>query len=710
MKRGFALLLAAIFALGCAGCGSTRDGTNEVPTERFVAQPTAQSASTGTTSMSVNRLTGRLTIRRPTLQTSQDIGDAGMWTIFVYLCGTDLESDGCGMASDDLREMIDGTENGGMRYVVETGGAYSWEHESVNAARLQRFLVQNGTLELVDDLPRTGMGREETFADFLEWGLRNYASEHMGVVLWNHGGGSITGVCFDETDDFDSLSLRELDAAFLSACGKTGRRFDFAGFDACLMGTLEAANILASYADYMIASQETEPGSGWSFDAIGRYLGANPQTDAGQLGIVVCDSYLEECREVDDDNLCTLSAIDLKKLDEFLVRFNEFARGMYDAGANTADCAAMIRGIQAADNFGGNNRSEGYTNMVDVGGVIAACRDYAPGADEALAALDAAVAYAVNGASHAGASGLSMYYPLSVQGSEELSIFADICPSPYYLSFVDRLGRGSVNGGETDDYDDGSFFDEGGDWSWGVSGEGEDGYWDYLNDYEQTGESPLITFATAPHLDENGSFWFQFDEDGYNYASDVCGVLYEVSPDGEDIIDLGETYDILGGWDDGRFADDFDGYWLSLPDGQNLATYIVEDAGDHVIYTSPITLNGADTNLRLRQDNYDGSVTIEGAWDGLDEYGAASRDIIKIEPGDVIVPRYYAYSIESWDELEYVGWEYVVTDETEIRYDVLEDGDYLFAFRIDDIFGDYLLTDFARFNVQDGEAYYYPED
>ena len=38
-----------------------------------------------------------------------------------------------------------------------------------------------------------------------------------------------------------------------------------------------------------------------------------------------------------------------------------------------------------------------------------------------------------------------------------------------------------------------------------------------------------------------------------------------------------------------------------------------------------------------------------------------------------------------------------------------EDGDYMFAFGIDDIFGDYYLTDFVMFNVEDGEAYYYPD-
>ncbi|MCR5235609.1 MAG: hypothetical protein K6E34_00220 [Lachnospiraceae bacterium] len=36
--------------------------------------------------------------------------------------------------------------------------------------------------------------------------------------------------------------------------------FDFIGFDACLMATVETAYMLSPYADYMIASEEFEPG------------------------------------------------------------------------------------------------------------------------------------------------------------------------------------------------------------------------------------------------------------------------------------------------------------------------------------------------------------------------------------------------------------------------------------------------------------------
>jgi hypothetical protein len=724
------LLPALLLLLGCCGCGLLDD---DEETDGAAAETSAAEAAPASETpqpearglrMSVNRETGELTLTRPSLPERSAAGDRGVWTIFVYLCGTDLETDDGG-ATDDLLEMLEGANGDWVRFVVQTGGAEEWWNDTVDSSRLQRYLIENGELTLAEEQPAAGMGRGKTLSAFLRWGADRYASAHMGVVLWDHGGGSITGVCFDETDDYDSLSLRELDAALLDVCTAMGGKFDFIGFDACLMGTLETANILASYASYMIASQEIEPGSGWDYAAMGKYLAGHPGAAAADLGRAVCDSYLASCRTSGDEDVCTLSLIDLGKLDGVLTAFNDFARGMFEASADAAACADMVRAIQKTDNFGGNNKSEGYTNMVDMGGVISACAAYAQGAGPALEALKAAVAYSVSGKTHRDASGLSLYYPLSVQGSRELSVFGEICPSPYYVSFVDRQNQGSVSLDAAEDYDGDEWFDDDGNWFWDLldawldDGDWTDGdwgdddwtddYWDYLDDYEQTGESPLITFAVEPHTDEDGVFWFELDDNGYCYAADVYGVVFQLSYDGEDLIELGETYDLNGDWDTGVFADDFDGWWISLPDGQNLATYIVEDGEDFTIYTSPVLLNGEETNLRLRLDYAYGTLTIEGAWDGIDAYGALSREIVKLRRGDVITPLYNAYALESDDEFYYQGEDYVFTDTPELCYDLMADGDYFFAFCIDDIYGDYCLSDFAVFSIEDGEVWFWDE-
>ena len=597
--------------------------------------------------MQVDKATGKMLIRRPEQETSATMGEKGSWTIFVYLCGTDLESPMFkgGSATDDIKEMKAATADDRIRFVIQTGGTTFWHNGDMDEDLNQRFVIEGGKLIKVGEEDRVSMGKTSTLAEFLKWGVKNFAAEKMGVVLWDHGGGSIEGVCWDEYDE-DCLTLREIDAALLSVYKTMTDKFEFVGMDACLMGTVEMANIAASYARYMYGSEEMEPGGGWDYTEIGNYLARNPGADGAELGKIVSDSYLASCKKQGDSEIATMSVIDLSKVDKMVESFNTFAKSMYDSAANSATFSAMSKKITKIDNFGGNNKSEGYTNMVDYGGLLTACADYTTGSQEALAALRDCVVYSVHGSDHPNASGLAIYYPLEVQTQAELKTFESVCLSPYYLSYVDKRTQGFVSAGEDYEYDDDTWF-PGGFWSW-------------LTDYDE-------------------------DEDGEGY------------------IEIGETYDLEADWDEGYFADAFDGYWLSLPDGQNLATYIVDTTDDYIIYSSPILLNDEETNLRIRQ-TYDGAITVEGAWDGIGNNGISSRNIVKIGTGDTIVPMYYSYD---WDGEEdvYYGEEYDVEGKLRVDYSLLLEGEYLYSFCIDDVYGDYYMTDPVAFYVDaDGEV------
>ena len=67
----------------------------------------------------------------------------------------------------------------------------------------------------------------------------------------------------------------------------------------------------------------------------------------------------------------------------------------------------------------------------------------------------------------------------------------------------------------------------------------------------------------------------------------------------------------------------------------------------------------------------------------------------------MITPIYYAYSLDNDDEFEYVGEEYTVNGEVEIYYDLMPAGEYYYSFCIDDIYGDYYLTDFTAFVIDE---------
>ena len=63
------------------------------------------------------------------------------------------------------------------------------------------------------------------------------------------------------------------------------------GSDACLMQMIEVAYELKDYAQYVIGSEETEPGDGWTYDTFLAELVKNPSMGGDQLAKAVVDGY-----------------------------------------------------------------------------------------------------------------------------------------------------------------------------------------------------------------------------------------------------------------------------------------------------------------------------------------------------------------------------------------------------------------------------------
>ena len=705
--KRIAALLSAAAMLTAVGCGSEESSSKAEPTtaesapaaESQAAEestPVTESKSDGSAEkktvssgmkMSVNKSSGALSIERAG-QKSTPMGDEGTWTVFVYLCGTDLES-GHGSATGDIKQMLAAEGSDNVSFVFQTGGTSAWQKEEISSGENQRFVVRNGEMQLADSAELTNMGDPDTLTDFLKWGVENYPAEKMGVIFWDHGGGSIAGACFDELNEGNGLTLAEMNSSFSQVYEDMTDQFEFIGFDCCLMGTAETANIMATYARYFYGSQECEPGTGWDYTTIGSYLAQEPAANGGDLGKVVAESFYEECAQGGAENGATLTVVDLSKFDEFAAAFNDYSRTLYEGAAE--NFAGIVRGITTADNFGGNNKSEGYTNMVDMGGIFSNCASVADGS-AAMKALRDCIVFNKNGADHANASGLSVYYPLKVQNADELKNFSGLALNPYYLSIVDRIVKGNTG----EEYTNESLFDSEGNWeSINCSTNTEEDYFEGKN-IGKTEESRLITFENEPAQNENGGYGFKLDASGLENTASIEALIYYTNGNG--LVMLGETTDVDIDLETGEVTDNFDGGWLTLAGATPLATFIADTAEGYTLYTSPIKLNGKRTNLRIRVDA-DYSVSVEGAWDGVDENGAASREITKLKKGDKIVPLYYLE-----DETEFEGTEYDWTGKDDCGYGYLPEGFYLYAFAINDVYGDFLTTAPVLFKIdKDGK-------
>ena len=624
------------------------------------------------------------------------------WVIFVYLCGTDLESDG-GAASSDLQEMIDAGAGPNVRFVVQTGGTKTWAvPEAIPNDRISRVEIYSNDMYPLYQGDLQNMGEAATLREFVSWGFENYPAQRYGLILWNHGSGSISGVCFDELFDNDSLSLEEIGEAL------TGfdKAFEMIGFDACLMATLETAQTVAPFANYLVASEELEPGSGWDYSSLGRFLAGKPDADGAELGKVIADGFLASNIIAEDEAITTMSVTALTKLPALADAMNEAGWQMLDAVPDKARLNAIVKGIHRAENYGGNTPEEGYTNMVDIGSMMRGIKGVLPEAHKVLEALDEAVVYRVAGSGRQESTGLSMYYPLQVQGSQEYEIFKKASPSEGYRRFVAGMLSGALSGDaetfavqEEENRDDE-------EWLSGVvsglsEGAQQQGF--------ETDENSQLEVLNA-YLDDEGTYTLELNPDSMDYLLSATFTL--LMDDGNGVLSsMGEDDDLILNEEEGIIQDNFDGLWTALPDGQLLSLYLLEQGEEYNIYSAPVKLNGHETNLRILYSWEEEAFSVIGAWDGISESGASSKEIIKIAAGDAIIPLYEAYDAESGDYLGLdEGVEYLAEEDFVIEYMQLPATDYYYSFTLTDLFGLQTSTDFVVFSVDEaGEIWFYQE-
>ena len=199
-----------------------------------------------------------------------------------------------------------------VHIIVYTGGCTRWNNSVVSSDRNQIYEVKNGGLErLSSDMGNATMTDPKTLTTFIQWCAQRYPANRNELILWDHGGGSVTGYGYDEKyPRSGSMTLAGINEA-LQAGGVT---FDFIGFDACLMATLETGLMLDNYADYMIASEETEPGIGWYYTNWLNQLSANPGMPTVEIGKSIVDDFVSTCASQTRGQSATLSVIDLAEL------------------------------------------------------------------------------------------------------------------------------------------------------------------------------------------------------------------------------------------------------------------------------------------------------------------------------------------------------------------------------------------------------------
>ena len=213
-------------------------------------------------------------------------------TLMVYMCGTDLESK-YGMASSDMQEMASAKYGDNVNIIVYTGGCSQWKIQGISNQKNQIYQIKGGQLKQLEaDMGNGAMTNPDNLSTFIKYCAKNFPANRNELILWDHGGGSVSGYGYDEKNKASgSMNLANVSKALKAG----GVKFDFIGFDACLMATAETALMLDDYADYLIASEETEPGVGWYYTNWLTKLGSNTSMPTTEIGKNIVDDFVATC-------------------------------------------------------------------------------------------------------------------------------------------------------------------------------------------------------------------------------------------------------------------------------------------------------------------------------------------------------------------------------------------------------------------------------
>ena len=619
----------------------------------------------------------------------EEIGSSGdpdqTWAVYWYLCGSDLESE-YGAATDDLLEMMEVSLPDNVQMVIETGGAASWMNYQVDESCIERYVYQSEEMELVDQQPQSNMGDADTFADFLSFCSQNYPADRTMVVFWNHGGGSVTGVSFDENFGYDSLTLSEIRAGFDAVydLSQDNPPIDVIGFDTCLMATVDAAAAFQDVAEIMVASEEMEPGLGWYYTGWLQALAEDPGMDGARLGQHICDTYLSECRWNLMGAETTLSVVDLQNIGPLLDAYEEMgAEALQHALVDPGFFADFCFEAEFSENYGGNTRDQGYANMVDLGDLCRNCQEILPSsAEKVLSALEDCVLYEVNGLYRSFASGLSCYHSYNGDLEDLDGYLQEGCSDSFkYL------------------------------YTYGLGGDMDESAAEYISsigfEEEEIPEIPDLTQEEGEdyplYIDDEDYVVMELDEDTLNMLKGVYFELCYVDEEEDLMLLLGRDNDIQADWDNGIFKDNFRGVWGCL-DGNLCYMEVYYEGEDYTAYSVPILLNGQEYSLRVIYDYNDEQFYILGARKGLDETGMADKNLIQLKPGDEITTIHYASSLSGDDDFVQVPVDtFTVTEDTAFTEEDMGDGEFLMMFELVDARNNEAYSEAVLFTVTGDE-------
>ena len=248
----------------------------------------------------------------------------GTKLLAIYMVGSDLEEDYLSGTSD-FKELVQGHHSLITDHVVEVivafGGANKDGWRGMKFANMDQIIADGQDQQFGNETSpgsylyqdnNANMDDEESLTLFLTYIRETYPGfEQRFLTFWDHGN-TYRGFGGDTNFPYDYLDMNEITRSFELSHSDI---FDLIGFDACLMASIEVAKVVEPYANYMIASEEEEPGHGWLWSEVIQVYAE--QDDIVEAGKLMVDNFVQNVHEYEDKRK-TLSLLDLNRYDELV--------------------------------------------------------------------------------------------------------------------------------------------------------------------------------------------------------------------------------------------------------------------------------------------------------------------------------------------------------------------------------------------------------
>ncbi|MBI4350331.1 MAG: hypothetical protein HY550_02725 [Elusimicrobia bacterium] len=274
------------------------------------------------------------------------------WTIMVYSSAkNDLEK----YLLADLNEMELVGSSAKVNIVAEVGRIEGYDSSDGDWTGVRRYLITKDSdktrmgSKLLQDLGMLDQGDYRTLAAFGKWAKAAYPAKKYMLIVSNHGSGWEKGIqtlIESKGISYDEQSGNHINTPQLGLALKEIGKLDVFGTDACLMQMAEVVYEIKDSVDYIVGSEETEPGDGYTYNDFLGPVVKNPAMSPLEVGKQTVNAYADHYDGIDQGY--TQSLAKASSIDKLLAETNAFAEAVMAAGEKTLARSARGAAINYA--------------------------------------------------------------------------------------------------------------------------------------------------------------------------------------------------------------------------------------------------------------------------------------------------------------------------------------------------------------------------